>query len=135
MLKVGLITGVAILVLTLGVNWLVGMMLPGIMQEYQNVAIFRPWEDPLMMVYFVYPFIFGVVAAYLWNIIKNSLKGDEVKKALQFAKIYFIIATIPGMFITYTSMQISLTMVVLWAIVGYVQAFVAGYIFAKMKWG
>jgi len=69
----------------------------------------------------------------LWGLLKPHLKGDEIHKALHFAKIYFIIATIPGMFITYTSFQVSLPMVLLWTITGYIEVFVAGYIFAKVK--
>lgn len=52
---------------------------------------------------------------------------------MEFAKIYFIIATIPGMFISYTSMQLSLTMVLLWTIVGYLEALIAGLVFTKIK--
>lgn len=133
MIKKGLIAGVAVLVVGVGINFLAGAVLPGIQKEYQNPSLFRPWEDPLMMAFFLYPFIFGLVGVYLWSLLKDKLKGDETKKAYEFAKIYFIVATIPGMFITYTSFQISLTMVLLWAVTGFVEAFVAGYIFAKVK--
>jgi len=94
--------------------------------QYQNTAMFRPWSDPLMTVYFAYPFILGLVAAYLWDKVGKP-------KPLEFAKFYFIIATIPGMFITYTSFQISLMMVLLWAVTGFVQAWVAAWVFTKVK--
>ena len=124
--KKGLLAGLANLVLGFVLNWLVGMVLPSIAGEYQNTAMFRPWTDPLMMVYFAYPFILGLVAAYLWDKVGKP-------KPVEFAKLYFIIATIPGMFITYTSFQISLTMVLLWAVTGFIQAWVAAYIFTKVK--
>ena len=124
--KKGLLAGLANLVISFVINWLVGIALPGVSSQYQNIAMFRPWSDPLMMVYFAYPFILGLVAAYLW---------DKVGKPqpLEFAKLYFIIATIPGMFITYTSFQISLTMVLLWAVTGFVQVLVAGWVFTKVR--
>ena len=124
--KKGLLAGLANLVLGFVLNWLVGMVLPSIAGEYQNTAMFRPWTDPLMMVYFAYPFILGLVAAYLWDKVGKP-------KPVEFAKLYFIIATIPGMFITYTSFQISAMMVLLWAVTGFVQAWVAAYIFTKVK--
>jgi hypothetical protein len=102
------------------------MVFPALASEYQNTAMFRPWSDPLMTVYFAYPFILGVVSAYLWERVHRP-------RPVEFAKLYFVIATIPGMFITYTSFQISLSMVLLWTVTGYIQALVAGYIFAKMK--
>jgi hypothetical protein len=133
MIKKGLIAGIAVFIVGFGLNFLAGAVVPGVQEEYMNQNLFRPWEDPLMMAFFLYPFIFGIVGAYLWGLLKDHLKGDSTKKALEFARIYFIVATIPGMIATYTSFQISLSMVLLWAVTGYVEAFVAGYIFAKMK--
>ena len=124
--KKGLLAGLANLVVGLGINQLVGVLLPAVASQYQNTAMFRPWSDPLMTVYFAYPFILGLVAAYLWDKVGKP-------KPLEFAKFYFIIATIPGMFITYTSFQISLMMVLLWAVTGFVQAWVAAWVFTKVK--
>ena len=123
--KKGLLAGLANLVIGFGINQLMGVLLPAIANQYQNTAMFRPWSDPLMTVYFAYPFILGLVLAYLWHKVGKP-------KPVEFAKFYFIIATIPGMFITYTSFQISLTMVLLWAATGFIQALVAGWVFAKV---
>jgi len=133
MLKRGLIAGLANLIVMLVLMWLIGVVFPSVMQEYKNTAIFRPFNDPLMMVYFGYPFILGFAAAYLWNLLEKHLSGNVTNKALQFAKIYFIIATIPGMFISYTTFQLSFLMIVMWTVTGFIEAFVAGYIFAKVK--
>ena len=124
--KKGLLAGLANLVLGFVINWLAGAVLPTVASQYQNTAMFRPWSDPLMTVYFAYPFILGLVLAYLWDKVGKP-------KPLEFAKFYFIIATIPGMFITYTSFQISLLMVLLWAATGFIQAWVAGWVFTKVK--
>jgi|SRR3989344_758466 len=133
-LKRGLIAGAINLILGLLFNQLSGMFFPALAQEYQNVAIFRPWQDPLMQAYFAYPFILGFVLAYFWDIMGKQIKGDSpTDRALQFAKTYFIIAAIPGMFITYTSFQLSALMVAAWTILGFLQAFAAGLVFAKTK--
>ena len=124
--KRGLIAGVAALVVGFGINWLAGVIFPSITQEYQNPNIFRPWTDPLMMAYFAHPFILGLVLAYLWDKLK-------AKDALEFAKLYFIIAAIPGMFVSYTSFQLSLLMILVWTVSGFLQAFVAGLVFARLK--
>lgn len=122
----GLVAGIAILVVGFGFNWLVGVLVPSVQAEYENPAIFRSWQDPLMMAYFAYPFILGVVAAYLWDKLK-------AKDALEFAKTYFIIATIPGMFITLSSFQVSYLMVASWTVVGFLEVLVAGWVFTKVK--
>lgn len=133
MLKKGLIAGVAAFIISMGVNFLLEAIIPGLAKEYQNPALFRAWTDPLMMAYFAYPFIFGIVASYLWTIVHKQFTGDAANKAWQFTKLYVIIATIPGMFVSYTSFQISLFMVLSWTLVGLLNAFVAGFIFAKVK--
>ena len=124
--KRGLIAGVAALVVGFGINWLAGVIFPSITQEYQNPNIFRPWTYPLIMAYFAHPFILGLVLAYLWDKLK-------AKDALEFAKLYFIIAAIPGMFVSYTSFQLSLLMILVWTVSGFLQAFVAGLVFARLK--
>ncbi|MBI2031550.1 MAG: hypothetical protein HYT08_02940 [Candidatus Levybacteria bacterium] len=126
MIKKGLIAGVILLVVGLGFNWFAGLIFPPIAQEYKNPALFRPWDDPLMLAFFGYPFIVGLVLSYLWDKIK-------AKDPLEFAKFYFIIATIPGMFISYTSFQISLLMVLVWTASGFLQVYVAGFVFTKIK--
>jgi len=131
MIKFGLLAGFLNFIVGLGLNYVVNLAFPSIALEYQNEAIFRPWSDPLMMVYFLYPFILGVVLAYLWMFIQNRLEGDATLEAFEFAKFYFIVATLPGMFVTYTSFQLSLIMVLLWAAFGFVQVYIAGFIFAK----
>lgn len=131
MVKAGLIAGFANLLLGLGVNVVLQMILPGLAEEYQNTAIFRPWQDPLMMIYFAYPFILGIVLAYLWGLLRKVLKGSDPQKAMQFAKIYFIVATIPGMFISYTSFQLSFLMILVWTVTGYLQAYIAALIYTK----
>lgn len=133
MWKMGLIAGGVNLALGLGINLFVSLVLPGVASEYQNSALFRPWSDPLMLVYFVYPFILGVVLAYLWGRMREQFSGTVRERAIQFGKLYFMIATIPGMFITYTSMQISLLMVLVWAVTGLAQGIAAGWVFAKRE--
>lgn len=133
MIKKGLIIGIVNLIIGIILNIVLNSLVPTIGLEYQNPAIFRPWQDPLMMAFFAYPFIFAFIAVYFWNIIGKKFTGSETQKAFQFAKLYFIIATIPGMFATYTSFQISFLMVLNWAVVGFIDAFIAGYILAKLK--
>lgn len=133
MWKKGFIAGLINLVIGIGLNAVLGTFFPSVSLEYQNTSLFRPWSDPLMMVFFAHPFISGVVLAYFWKIVQKQFTGDDRAKALSFAKLYFVIATIPGMFISYTSFQLSFLMIVTWTAVGFLQVFVAGLVFAKMK--
>ncbi len=133
MYKKGLLAGLANLIIGMGLNFGLQAIFPDLGKEYQNTALFRPWSDPLMMIYFAYPFVLGVVAAYLWNLVSKNFTGSPAKKAWQFAKLYFIIATIPGMFVSYTCFQVSLLMILSWSVAGFINIFVAGLIFTKVK--
>lgn len=132
MIKNGLIAGVAVFIVGMGLNFGLEMVLPAYAKEFQS-PLFRPWTDPLMMLFFAYPFIFGLVSAYLWSLTEKHLTGDLIKKAFGFAKIYFIIATIPGMFMTLTSFNVSYLMVGIWTVTGFVEAYVAGLVLAKLN--
>ncbi len=125
----GLISGVAMLVAGMVLNRLYYLVVPALAQEYENPAMFRPWSDPLMMLFFLYPFILGFVLAFLWGKVKTLTGG----KALKFALFYWVIASIPGMFVTYTSFTVSLAMVVSWSLNGFIQALIAGLIFSRFK--
>jgi len=129
--KKGLIIGVVNLVAGLILNRVLHFLFPALVQEYQG-GLFRPWTDPLMTAYFLHPFILGIALAYFWSLFGKDIKGKTgPEKALSFAKLYFVIATIPGMFISLTSFKISFLMVVSWTLVGFIQAYLAGLILAR----
>lgn len=120
----GLIAGIAMFVVSLLTTQVFNFIVPGLAGQYQNSALFRPWSDPLMTLFFLYPFIMGQILAYLWTIIKKS--------PLNFALIYWLIASVPGMFVTYTSFVVSLPMVISWSVAGFLEALVAGLIFLRL---
>lgn len=83
-----------------------------------------------MSIYFVYPFLLGIILAWIWHKIKVLFAGGYLKRGLSFGFIYWII-TIPGMFISYSTFPISLVMVISWSLNGLIQILVAGIILAK----
>jgi len=131
----GIVAGIAMLIIGMGLSYLFNAILPQLSAEYENTsaALFRAWEDPLMSLYFIYPILTGLVLAWAWNRIKDHLKGDLAKKAVNFGLGYFLVATIPGMLVTYASFQISLLMVLSWTISSLVNAVVASLILAKLN--
>ena len=125
MIKQGLVIGLANLVVMMGLNFGLEKIFPQLAVEYQS-GLFRPWTDPLMMVYFLYPFINGMVLAYFWRLIKT-------KDPLKFTGVYFLVATVPVMFVSYTSFQISFLMVSSWALMGFLEALIAGLILVRLN--
>lgn len=126
----GLVAGLLMTIANMVISILMGKAMPSMMVEYQNTAIFRAWSDPLMQAFYAHPFILGLALAYVWDKVKGSLSGNKV---LGFVFGYFLVATLPGMFISYTSFQISLTMTLAWTVMGLVSAYVAALVLNKMN--
>jgi hypothetical protein len=128
----GFITGVGMLIVGMIVSWLINLALPNLMMEYRT-TLFRPWEDPLMSLYFAHPFVLGLALAFVWDKVKGLLQGGPMKRATHFALAYFIVATIPGMLISYSSFPLSILMILSWTISSLVQAWAAGLVLAKLN--
>jgi hypothetical protein len=128
----GLLAGVINLALGMGISYLF-MMIPSINADYNNPALIRPFEDPLMMVFFLYPFLLAIILAWVWSKAKTLFTGTTFKKGLKFGLSVFLVLTIPGMFVTYTCFPLSILTVLSWAADGLVSALVAGMIFAKLN--
>jgi hypothetical protein len=130
----GLVTGVVIFVVSMALSQLINIVFPTLPKEYVNGKLFRPWTDPLMLLYFLYPFLLGLVLSWAWSKTKKIVCGKTIwKKGACFGLAYCLIASVPGMFITLSTFQVSLLMVLSWAVTGLVEAVVAGVILAKMN--
>lgn len=130
----GLFAGLVMLAVAVGLSFLSNLALPGLMAEYGNTGLYRPWDDPLMSIYFAYPFVMGLALAWFWNRIKDAFGGNSAwGRGLRYGLAYWIIATIPGMVITYSSFQVSLPMVLTWTVFGLVGALAGGLVCAGMN--
>ncbi|MCX6817525.1 MAG: hypothetical protein NTU57_01580 [Candidatus Aenigmarchaeota archaeon] len=117
----------------MGFGFALDALFPSLAAEYNNPALFRPWSDPLMSLYFVEPFVLGVIMAWFWNMAKGLIKEtDAIKKGVYFGLGYWVI-TIPGMIMSYSSFPISLLMTVSWSLSIFVQVICAGILFAKLN--
>lgn len=130
----GLAAGFGMLGASFGFNFLTNFLFPDLASEYLNPALFRPWSDPLMQLFFAYPFILGLSLAFVWNKINSTIPGRTVfSKGLSFGLGVFLVSTIPGMFVTYTSFQVSPAMVLSWTVSGLLTSVIAGWILAKFN--
>lgn len=129
----GIVAGIAVLVLSMLWMNAYGMVFPAVAAEYKT-AMFRPWTDPLMTAFFAYPLILGLALAWAWSRTKSLFKQEEFwKRGTMFGLSVWLIATIPGMFVTYTSFVVSFPMVLEWTLGGLLYSVVSGIIFAKLN--
>lgn len=131
-LVTGIITGAAMLVLGLAIGQIFAKFAPSLKAEYENPNLFRPWTDPLMSLYFVQPFVMGILLAWVWNMTKGVIKGDNLlQKGFYFGLVYWTLS-FPGMIMSYSSFPLSLIIVISWSVTGLFQSICAGVLFSKM---
>ncbi|MCX6797977.1 MAG: hypothetical protein NTX66_02035 [Candidatus Falkowbacteria bacterium] len=128
----GIVAGVVNLILNLAISFLF-IRLPQIAADYNNTALIRPWSDPLMSLFFLYPILFGIILAWVWHKTKAIFSGGKTSRALKFAGSIFLVVTIPGMFMSYTCFPLAFLTVISWTFSGLVASLVAGLILVRMN--
>lgn len=129
----GIVAGIAMFVIGLVFTFLINAIIPSLALEYSNTQIFRPWTDPAMSIFFLYPFVLGVVLSWVWDKTKKLLKGTKTEKAIYFGLSVWLISTVPGMLITYSSFQVSATLIFIWALSGLIDGVISGLVFSRMS--
>jgi hypothetical protein len=129
----GLVAGIA----GLASNWAIGFLFmfifPSMGAEYSNEQIFRPWNDPLMNLYYIYFFLIAFGLAWAWSKSKSLFTKKYLVDAMNFTLVYWLISTIPGMLMTISSFKVSGIMVLSWTVGGFIQLFVISLILMKMN--
>ena len=129
----GLYVGLVMLVINLAVSMLFSLLIPAVPHEYSNMAIFRSWSDPVMSLFFVYPFAVGMIISAIWNHAKKIVVGKNVhQKGFNYGLSLWLLLTIPGMIITYATFQVSLTLVGIWTVSGLLSFLAAGWLLSRL---
>ena len=71
----GLVAGIMMNVVNALLNPIINFLFPGLQDAYKNTA-FRPWDDPVMSLFFLYPILLAFPMSYIWDKTKalfNSL--------------------------------------------------------------
>ena len=83
--------------------------------------------------FYMHAFIISLALSWFWESFKVSFKGSFLLRGLEFGLVYALVALLPVMWITFSSLDITLTMVLSWFFYGLFQALLAGIIFAKLN--
>lgn len=85
------------------------------------------------ILYFIHPFIAGVVFAWFWNRCKGYLKGSFLGRGIEFGVLYWLVAVFPMMWLIYSAINVSLLLVISWLLFGLIQGVVAGLLLERMN--
>lgn len=126
-----LIAGVVLLGLSFAMLYAAVYLFPGVAEEYYN-PVFRSGNSRNFLFY-LHPFILSLALAWFWEKTKTVFHGSLILRDLGMGVAYTLIATLPAMWITFSAIDVSLTMILTWLLYGFIQAVVAGLIFARMN--
>lgn len=127
----GLIAGVVLFVISYGGLYLAIRFFPQLFLDYNNPLFNSDGSRDVM--FYLHAFIISLALAWFWERFKGLFKGGFVLRGLEFGFVYAVVALLPVMWITFSAMDITISMVGSWFLYGFVQAVVAGIVLAKIN--
>jgi hypothetical protein len=84
------------------------------------------------ILFYMHAFVISFALAWVWHMFKRLFKGHALLRGLQLGLVYALVALLPVMWITFSSLDITVVMVASWFAYGLVQSVIAGMICAKI---
>lgn len=127
----GLVAGVVLFIISYGGLYLAIQAFPQFFVEYNN-PLFNS-DGSRDVLFYSHAFIISFALAIFWDRFKGLFKGHSLVKGLKFGLLYSLVALVPVMWITFSSLDVTLLTVGSWLVYGLMQALVAGLIFSKLN--
>lgn len=130
-LVTGLIAGIILFVVSYGGLFLTIRFFPELFILYNN-PLFNS-DGSRDVLFYLHAFIISFALSWFWERFKGLFSGPFLLRGLEFGLVYALVALLPVMWITFSSMDITLFMVVSWFLYGLFQAVLAGILFARIN--
>ncbi len=127
----GFVAGVILLIFSYLALYLVVTFFPRLAEEYYNPVF--SLEGDKTILYFIHPFILSFTLAWFWGRFKSLFTGPFWWRGIEMGLVYGLIATLPSMWITFSSLAVSISLVFTWFLYGVFQAIVVGIVYAKIS--
>ncbi|MDB5210261.1 MAG: hypothetical protein JWQ30_1088 [Sediminibacterium sp.] len=127
----GLTAGIILFIISYGGLYVAIRCFPSFFVDYNNPLFNSNGSRDTL--FYSHAFIFSFALSWFWERFKSLFKGHFILRGLEFGLVYGIIALVPVMWITFSSLDITVTMVLSWFFYGLCQAVIAGVVFARMN--
>ena len=127
----GLVAGTILFILCYGGLYMSVRFFPAVFVEYNNPLFNSDGSRDLL--FYLHAFIISFALSWFWDRFKGLFKGSFIIRGLEFGLVYSIVALLPVMWITFSALDITVTMVLSWFVYGLLQAIAAGIVFAKVN--
>ena len=98
----GLVSGLVIFAVGIIVNLAVQAVSP---YDVLKLGGMRSPEDPVTMLFFLYPWVTGFALAIVYSYVGKSLEGTATQKGLRFGLLMWLVSSLPSAYVVYTSMN------------------------------
>lgn len=123
----GIVAGIVIEIVSLISDFLVQVVWPYNVLELGGM---RAMNDPILMLFFLHPWILGLALAIIYPHIK--LTGNYIQKGKKFGLLMWLVSSLPSAFIVYTSMNYPLGFIVNSVVGSFLYMLAAGIAIAKL---
>jgi hypothetical protein len=97
----GIAGGILLFIAQFGFSFLANLVAPF---DIFAIGGMRARNDPIMLLFFAYPFVLSFMSAIVFDRVKGAL-GESCCGGIDFGLILFLLVTVPGMFVIYSSMN------------------------------
>jgi len=124
----GILAGIVIFV----ISWIFSWLSQTISQyNVLELAGMRAVDDPVAILFFVYPWVLGFALSYVYSYFDKALEGDSTAKGWKFGLLMWIVVSITSAFLVFGSMNYPVGFTVNSVVGPFIYMLVAGIIIAK----
>jgi len=127
----GAVAGLVLLLMSILMLNAAIMMFPQTFEEYYNDTFNMNGQRDIF--FYIHPFILSFGLAWFWQRFKDMFKGNFIVRGFELGLVFALVALLPSMWITYSAIAVSFTVVGTWFVYGIVQTCIAGMIFGKLN--
>ena len=73
------------------------------------------------VLFYLHAFVLSLALAWFWERFKGMFKGNFVLRGLEFGFVYSVVSLIPVMWITFSALDVTVSMVGSWLFYGFIQ--------------
>lgn len=122
--------GLLLLVLSFAMDFIAQLIAP---YSIFDIGGMRAIDDPIMSFYFLYPFVFALMAAIVFDMVGDSIKGPtEGHRGMIFGLILFLLVIIPNMWVIFSTMTYPAGFYVSNLLVGIIAFPLMGFLYVKI---
>jgi len=98
----GFAGGAFLFVLLFGLNMAMNLIIPYDIPAFGGM---RPMDDPVMLLFFAYPFVLSFAVAWDFDRINGAVTGSGREKGVAFGILLIVLVALPSNYAMYTSMD------------------------------